>query len=338
MTDGSDRSGSSSSRSLASSAPCSAIASCGPAGISGANAGMTMSVEFSSSGPARITSRQARSTAGTSDVSKCTWPPTSPSPGIGWNTNRVDDAEVAAAAAERPEHVGVLVGGDREHLARRGDELDLAQRVDGEALLTHEPADAAAEGEAADAHVAGVARADRQAERCEDRGDVRPSGTAPDAHEPVGANLDRGELGEVDDEAVVDRQEAVSAAADGDGQAGCRGEADGRRDLLDGARSHHDLGFADAGEDRGAGVVFGGAGSVRPAGNAFVQLREDRHPASLPAARRHAERCSLPANTEILPGRRAGGIRRSGDHSPLGCAFARSITHAYAKARSRHAE
>ncbi len=37
------------------------------------------------------------------------------------------DAEVAAAAAHGPEHVGVLVGVDREHLAGRGDELDLAQ-------------------------------------------------------------------------------------------------------------------------------------------------------------------------------------------------------------------
>ncbi len=88
VTDGSDSSGSSSSRSRC-SLPCRAIASCGPAGISGANGGMTMRVELSSSGPARMTSRQARSTAGTSDVSKCTCPPTSPSPGIGWNTKRV---------------------------------------------------------------------------------------------------------------------------------------------------------------------------------------------------------------------------------------------------------
>ena len=338
MTDGSDRSGSSSSRSLASSAPCSAIASCGPAGISGANAGMTMSVELRSVGPGAHHVAPGAEHGGHVGRVEVHVPADQPVAGDRLEHEPGHDAEVAAAAAQRPEHVGMLVGGDGEHLARRGDELDLAQRVDREALLAHEPADAAAEGEAADAHVAGVARADRQAERCEDRGDVRPSGAAPDAHEPVWANLDRRELGEVDDEAVVDRQEAVSAAANGDGQAGCRGEADGRRDLLDGARSHHDLGFADAGEDRGSGVVFGGAGSVRPAGNAFTQLREDRHsrqsgsgpPTSgtVLAAREHRD-----------PARRAaGGIRRSGGHSPLGCAFARSITHAYAKARSRHAE
>ena len=56
------------------------------------------------------------------------------------------------------------------------------------------------------------------------------------------------------------------------GEAGCRGEADGRRDLGCGARAHDDLGFADAREDRGAGVVFGGAGSVCPAGNALTQF------------------------------------------------------------------
>ena len=150
-----------------------------------------MSVELSSSGPARMTSRQARSTAGTSDVSKCTWPPTSPSPGTAWNTKRVTTPKLPPPPRSAQNTSGWCVGVDREHLARRGDELDLAERIDGEALLAHEPADAAAECEAADAHVAGVARADRQPARCEDRGDVGPSGAAPDAHEAVGADLDR---------------------------------------------------------------------------------------------------------------------------------------------------
>ena len=54
--------------------------------------------------------------------------------------DRGDDAEVAAAAAQRPEQVGVLVGGGADELAARGHELDGEHVVGREAVLALEPA------------------------------------------------------------------------------------------------------------------------------------------------------------------------------------------------------
>ena len=64
---------------------------------------------------------------------------------------RRDDAEVAAAAADRPEQVGVLVLARADALAARQDDLRLEQVVDREAALAGQVAEAAAEREAADA-------------------------------------------------------------------------------------------------------------------------------------------------------------------------------------------
>ena len=61
---------------------------------------------------------------------------------------RRDDAEVAAAAAQRPEQVRVLLGGRPDQLALRGHQLGRDQVVAGEAVLAPQPADAAAEREA----------------------------------------------------------------------------------------------------------------------------------------------------------------------------------------------
>ena len=60
-----------------------------------------------------------------------------------------DDAEVAAATAQRPEQIGVLVGRRAQYLAVGGDDLGGLQAVDGEAVAAHQAADAAAEGEPA---------------------------------------------------------------------------------------------------------------------------------------------------------------------------------------------
>ena len=58
------------------------------------------------------------------------------------------DAQVAAAAADRPEQVGLVVGVDDVHLAVRGHDLDPEQVVDREAVAPDEVADPAAEREA----------------------------------------------------------------------------------------------------------------------------------------------------------------------------------------------
>ena len=162
-------------------------------------------------------------------------------------------------------------------------------------------------------------------------------GPGADPHEVAVVHLDLVELGVVDDGAVGGGQAAVSAAAHGDGQVRVDGGADGGRDLLGGGGAEHDLGIAGAVEDGASVVVFGGAGSECPAGNAFAQLREDRHEGQSGSGLRHpspvlaAREQRIPANPPTSPARACG-------YSTLGCAFARSITHAYANARSRQAE
>src|SRR5207248_2448430 len=69
------------------------------------------------------------------------------------------DAEIAAAAAQRPEQVGVLLLVDPQQPSVRRDQLHRKQVVDRQTVLTHHPADAAAERQSADAdgrHVAGA--------------------------------------------------------------------------------------------------------------------------------------------------------------------------------------
>ena len=56
-----------------------------------------------------------------------------------------------------------MIGVDAEHLAVRGHDLGGEQRIDGQAVLAHEIADAAAEGDPADPDRPGVAETDREA-------------------------------------------------------------------------------------------------------------------------------------------------------------------------------
>ena len=74
--------------------------------------------------------------------------------GCSANRKRGDDAEVPAAAAQRPEQIGVFVGGRPDDPALGGDDLGGKQVVDGEPVFAHEEAQAAAEGEPGHAGVA----------------------------------------------------------------------------------------------------------------------------------------------------------------------------------------
>jgi hypothetical protein len=76
------------------------------------------------------------------------------------------DTEVAAAAAERPEQIGVLLRVGSHEPAVGRDELGGQQVVDREPVLSHEVADAVAEGEPADPDGASV-EANREAVRSE---------------------------------------------------------------------------------------------------------------------------------------------------------------------------
>ena len=76
-----------------------------------------------------------------------------------------DDAEVSAAAADRPEEVWLAVVVDLEDAAVGGHDLGAEEVVDREPVLAHEVAHPAAEREPADPDRGGVAEADGQSVR-----------------------------------------------------------------------------------------------------------------------------------------------------------------------------
>ena len=65
-----------------------------------------------------------------------------------------DDAEVAPAASQSPEEVGVLLGAGRHELPVRRHHVALAQGVDGQPELPHQVTDAAAQRQSGDTGVA----------------------------------------------------------------------------------------------------------------------------------------------------------------------------------------
>src|SRR5262249_44402106 len=67
--------------------------------------------------------------------------------GVETELERGDHAEVAAAASQRPEQVGVLVLGRPQQLAVGRHDVDGEEIVDRKTVLAHQPADATAEGE-----------------------------------------------------------------------------------------------------------------------------------------------------------------------------------------------
>lgn len=127
---------------------------------------------------------------------------------------RGDDAEVAAATADRPVQVGVLVGARAYALPVRQDELGLQQVVDGQPALAGEVPDAAAESEASDARRGDDAARCGQAVRVGGAVDLAPDAAAADPyHAGVRVDLDVLERGEVEDYPVVARSEARSMVA-----------------------------------------------------------------------------------------------------------------------------
>ena len=133
------------------------------------------------------------------------------------------DAEVAAAAAQRPEEVGVLALAGRDEAAIGQDDVGLEQVVDRQAVLAREVPGAAAEGEARDAGGRDDAEGHGQAERVGGVVDVARRAAGIDPH-GAARRIDAHALHqrEVDHQAVVAAAEAraiVAAAPDGDEQA-----------------------------------------------------------------------------------------------------------------------
>jgi hypothetical protein len=142
-----------------------------------------------------------------------------------------DDPEVSGAAAQPPEQVGVLAVAGCEDVAARRDDIGRDQLIDGEPVLAHQPADAAAQRQTGEPGVRDDAGRYGQPERlrlavelAEANPGLRPDRAAREVDSyPVHQR-------EVDDHAAVaDGQagEAVSAAAHGRRQAGSTGEPDG---------------------------------------------------------------------------------------------------------------
>ena len=148
-----------------------------------------------------------------------------------------DDAEAAAAAPERPEQVRVGLGVGPHDLAVGGHDLGGEHARRREAVLSCQPADAAAERVADDADV--LRRPVERREAVLDRGvdDVDPDRARRDPrHAGARVDLDAGHAGGVDQEGAVEEvvAGAVAGALHGDPKADGARVVDGRDDVVDG--------------------------------------------------------------------------------------------------------
>jgi hypothetical protein len=145
------------------------------------------------------------------------------------------DAEVAAAAADRPEQVRMLGLVCDELATVGGHDLDREQRIDRQAVLAHQPTDPAAEGQARDAHRARVAERGGQAMGRDRLGELdrREAWLGP-GDPRVGVDVQTAHVGEVEDEPAVDRAmagHAVTPATHGELELVVTREEDGEGDV-----------------------------------------------------------------------------------------------------------
>jgi hypothetical protein len=155
-----------------------------------------------------------------------------------------DDTEVAAAAAERPEEIGIRVLVHREMLPVGGHHFSREHVIDGQAVLADEKAEAAAEREPTEADARSVAEPGRPAAfaghptvvACLHAG-LRPCGPAVRVH------FDSVHPREIEDDAAVGRavpRPAVAAAPHGELCPGLTCQRDDPRDVrcVGGADDH----------------------------------------------------------------------------------------------------
>ena len=191
-------------------------------------------------------------------------------------------AEVAAAAADRPEEVGLVLGIDRPQPAVRRDDVGTDEVVDRQPELPDQVPDPAAGRDPADPDRAGVAEPDRQAVLVRRPGNLdRGQAGARPRRLRARVDLDRVQLAEVDDEPAVDRPVAgagMAAAPHGEGDAVVADECNRRRHVLR-------VGDADdRGRSRVDPAVDDGAGRV-----VVAVVGRDHAPADGVAQRRKVE-------------------------------------------------
>ena len=160
---------------------------------------------------------------------------------------RRDDAEVAAAAAQAPEQIGVFVLARMDEAAVRGDDIGRDQVVAGEAVHAHQPADPATQRQAGDAGRRDSAAGRREAKRLRLVIEllVGDAGFGVDAF-PRRIDADRLHRREIDHHAVLTdgaAADVVAAAADGERQRRLLGERN-RSDDVGGAGAANDGGGA----------------------------------------------------------------------------------------------
>ena len=192
---------------------------------------------------------------------------------------RGDHAEVAAAASQRPEQVGVLILGRAQQLAVGRHDVDRKQIVDGEAVLAHQPADATTEREPGDAGVTHDSAGGGQTVRLRLVIDVAPQRTTLHPGPAVGGiDSHAPHRREVDDDPVVANGGAghvVASTPYGDLQIVVAGETYGR-DHVGGPDASGDQARAPvdgAVPDCTGAVVVGVLGADHPASES-VDLRD----------------------------------------------------------------
>ena len=146
-----------------------------------------------------------------------------------------DDAEVPPGPADAPEQVAVLLGAGLDQLPVGGDQVHRQQLVDGQAVLAHQPADAAAQGEPGQPGVGHDARRHGQPEGLGLPVELAQPDPRLRPHRPAG-QVDPHALhqGEVDHQPVVAHRQAgkaVAAASDRHGEPDPASEADGVDDV-----------------------------------------------------------------------------------------------------------
>ena len=149
---------------------------------------------------------------------------------VGLEQEARDHAEIAAAAAQRPEQVRVLLRARGDETAVGEHHVGLEQIVDGQPVLARQVAGPAAERQASDAGGRDDAEWDRQAEGMRRVVDIARRAARPDPN-GAGRRVDPYPFHhrQVDDQPVVDAAEAravVAAAADGDEKAVVAAEID----------------------------------------------------------------------------------------------------------------
>ena len=179
-------------------------------------------------------------------------------------------AEVPAAAADRPEQVGFVLGIHAVELAIGGHDLGGQQAVDREALLADEVPHAAAERDPSDPDRTRVAEPDPQAVRVGGVRELerRQAGLRP-RRAPLGVDLDRAQIGEIDHDPAVGHalaDHAVAAAAHGELEPRLARERDYAGDvhLVGDPNDDRGMEIEPAIEDGARLVVLGVVGSDHP--------------------------------------------------------------------------